>query len=88
MMPLGLYTVDRVGPPRYNHRMKKLPRLRAEKRRLLRVRDAALSPRRRLEVGAAQSTAARTLFMAGMAARGFSRSEALRAWRDAPIRRA
>ena len=73
---------------RYNQRVKKLPSLRAAKRRLLRDRDAALSPRRRMEVGAAQSAAARTLFMAGMAARGFSRSEALSAWRSAPTRHA
>lgn len=73
---------------RYNQSVKKLPSLREEKRRLLRVRDAALSPRRRLEVGAAQSAAARTLFMAGMAARGFSRAAALRAWRSAPLRHA
>ncbi|MBI4423020.1 MAG: hypothetical protein HY554_04805 [Elusimicrobia bacterium] len=61
--------------------MKGLSRLREEKRRLSRARDAALSPRQRLEAGAAQALAARRLFMAGMAARGFSREEALRVWR-------
>jgi len=73
--------------PRYNQSVRKRPHLRSEKRRLLRARDAALSPRRRMEIGAAQTAAARTLFMAGMSARGFSRSQALRVWRSAPARR-
>lgn len=61
--------------------MAKFSPLRAEKRRLALARDAALTPHQRLELGAAQLAAARTLFMAGLAACGFSRQEALREWR-------
>lgn len=59
---------------------------REKKRRLLVLRDASLTPRDRARLGAAQLTAARTVFMAGMAARGFTRAEALRAWRTAAVR--
>ncbi len=78
--------VDKTEGPRYNQGVNRLAKLRAEKRRLLRARDAALTPTRRMELGAAQSAAARTVFMAGMAARGFSRAEAVRAWRAAARR--
>ncbi|MDE2143690.1 MAG: hypothetical protein KGL74_06750 [Elusimicrobia bacterium] len=61
-------------------------RLRREKKRLLMVRDADLGPQKRLRLGAAQMTAAREVFMAGMAARGFTRAEALRTWKKAPPR--
>ena len=79
-------SVDTDGKARYNQKMRKLARLRNEKRRLLGERDAALSPRRRMELGVVQASAARAVFMAGMAARGFNREEALREWRRAPIR--
>lgn len=61
--------------------MKKPGPLRAEKRRLLVVRDAALDPKRRARAGDDLASAARKVFMAGMAARGFSRAEALARWR-------
>ena len=80
-----LQVVDNNRNLRYNQKVKKLGGLRAAKRRLLRARDEALGPRRRLEVGAVQTSAARVVFMAGMAARGFSRQEAIRAWRSAPV---
>ena len=59
---------------------------REKKDRLLVLRDRALAPHDRVRLGAAQATAARVVFMAGMAARGFTRAEALRAWRDAAAR--
>lgn len=61
--------------------MPRFSRLRAEKNRLTEERDAALTPRQRMELGAVQMAAAREVFMAGMTARGFSPQEALRAWR-------
>lgn len=61
--------------------MPRVSRFRSEKQRLLSARDAALSPRERMELGAVYMAAARTLFMAGMAARGFTRQEALKEWR-------
>lgn len=75
--------VDSLRNPHYNPSMPRVSRLREEKRRVTRARDAALTPRRRLELGAAHVAAARAFFMAGMAARGFSPEEALRAWRRA-----
>jgi hypothetical protein len=62
--------------------MQRLPKLRAEKKRLLVVRDAALGPAGRVKSAAALSTAARKVFMAGMAARGFTPAEARAAWRE------
>lgn len=50
------------------------------------VRDAAMSPGQRVRLGSAQTAAARAVFMAGMAARGFTRAEALRAWKDSAPR--
>jgi hypothetical protein len=67
----------------YNHKMKRMTSYRAKKRDLLLVRDAAMGPRERVRLGSVQAVAARTVFMAGMAARGFTRAEALRAWRIA-----
>jgi|GEM_PF-5311000 len=61
--------------------MEKIPDLRAEKKRLLVVRDAALGPAGRVRAATALSAAARTVFMAGMAARGFTRAQARLAWR-------
>jgi hypothetical protein len=63
--------------------MKRATDYRENKKKQLLVRDASLSPRERVHLGAAQTVAARTVFMAGMAARGFTRAEALRAWRSA-----
>lgn len=71
---------------RYNHEMKRGTGYRVKKKKLLLLRDASLSPRNRVHLGAAQAAAARTVFMAGMAARGFTRAEALRAWRSAAPR--
>lgn len=61
--------------------MPRISKLREEKRRLIAARDGSLTPRRRLELGAAQAQAARTLFFAGLKALGFSRAQALREWR-------
>ena len=71
---------------RYNHKMKENRPYREKKKGLLLLRDASLSPRDRMRLGAVQTTAAKTVFMAGMAVRGFTRAEALRAWRSAAAR--
>lgn len=78
--------VDSPEKARYNQGVERISRLRAEKKRLVASRDAALSPEKRLRLGAAHVAAARALFMAGLAARGFSRREALREWRRALAR--
>lgn len=63
--------------------MARVSRLREEKRRVRRERDAAVPPEKRMELGAIYLAAARKLFMAGMTTRGFSVAEAERIWRRA-----
>jgi hypothetical protein len=57
-------------------------RLRLEKKRLILRRDAALSPVGRLKAAAQSHVAAKRLFFAGMAARGFTKTQALHLWRE------
>jgi hypothetical protein len=62
--------------------MSTLARLRLEKKRLILHRDAALRPAGRLEAASQSYAAAKALFFAGMAARGFTKAQALRLWRE------
>lgn len=74
-------TLDGPGSCPYNTDVGKLARLRAEKKRLMSVRDAALGTTGRMRSAASQAACARKVFMAGMTARGFSKAAALRIWR-------
>jgi hypothetical protein len=59
-----------------------LARLRLKKKKLVLHRDAALGVAGRLEAAEQSHAAAKTIFFAGMSARGFTRTRALRLWRE------